>query len=162
MKWIVAADERGGIGKNGGLLVRIPADMKYFREKTLGKTVIMGRATLESFPGGKPLPKRRNIVLSRTLPEGDAYEVCRSIEELMELTASDNTNDLFVIGGGQIYDQLLPYCNEALVTEIRGVFDADTRITLPRDLPDWDKAAESDTIEENGVSYVFTVYRRRQ
>ena len=162
MKWIVAADERGGIGKNGGLLVRIPADMKYFREKTLGKTVIMGRATLESFPGGKPLPKRRNIVLSRTLPEGDAYEVCRSIEELMELTASDNTDDLFVIGGGQIYDQLLPYCNEALVTEIRGVFDADARITLPRDLPDWDKAAESDTIEENGVSYVFTVYRRRQ
>ena len=76
----------------------------------------MGRATLESFPGGKPLPERRNIVLSRTLPEGDAYEVCRSIEELMELTASDNTDDLFVIGGGQIYDQLLPYCNEALVT----------------------------------------------
>ena len=162
MKWIVAADERGGIGKNGGLLVRIPADMKYFREKTLGKTVIMGRATLESFPGGTPLPKRRTIVLSRTLPEGDAYEVCRSIEELMELTASDNTDDLFVIGGGQIYDQLLPYCNEALVTEIRGVCDADTRITLPRDRPDWDKAAESDTIEENGVSYVFTVYRRRQ
>ncbi len=162
MKWIVAADERGGIGKNGGLLVRIPSDMKYFREKTLGKTVIMGRATLETFPGGKPLPHRRNIVLSRTLTESADYEVCRSVEELLRLVASEKPDDLFVIGGGQIYDQLLPYCDEAFVTEIRGVYDADTVITLPRDLPDWEKSGESGIIEENGVSYSFAVYRRRK
>lgn len=162
MKWIVAADERGGIGKNGGLLVRIPSDMKYFREKTLGKTVIMGRATLETFPGGKPLPHRRNIVLSRTLTESADYEVCRSVEELLRLVASEKPDDLFVIGGGQIYDQLLPYCDEAFVTEIRGVYDADTVITLPRDLTDWEKSGESGTIEENGVSYSFAVYRRRK
>lgn len=162
MKWIVAADERGGIGKNGGLLVRIPSDMKYFREKTLGKTVIMGRATLETFPGGKPLPNRRNIVLSRTLTESADYEVCRSVEELLRLVASEKPDDLFVIGGGQIYDQLLPYCDEAFVTEIRGVYDADTVITLPRDLTDWEKSGESGIIEENGVSYSFAVYRRRK
>ncbi len=162
MKWIVAADERGGIGKNGGLLVRIPSDMKYFREKTLGKTVIMGRATLETFPGGKPLPHRRNIVLSRTLTESADYEVCRSVEELLRLVASEKPDDLFVIGGGQIYDQLLPYCDEAFVTEIRGVYDADTVITLPRDLTDWEKSGESGIIEENGVSYSFAVYRRRK
>ena len=68
MKWIVACDREGGIGKDGKLLVRLPSDMKYFRQQTLGKTVIMGRSTLESFPGGKPLPDRRNIVLSRRLP----------------------------------------------------------------------------------------------
>lgn len=162
MKWIVAADERGGIGKNGGLLVRIPSDVKYFREKTLGKTVIMGRATLETFPGGKPLPHRRNIVLSRTLTESADYEVCRSVEELLRLVASEKPDDLFVIGGGQIYDQLLPYCDEAFVTEIRGVYDADTVITLPRDLTDWEKSGESGIIEENGVSYSFAVYRRRK
>ena len=162
MKWIVAADERGGIGKNGKLLVRIPSDMKYFREKTLGKTVIMGRATLETFPGGKPLPQRRNIVLSRTLPESDDYEVCRSVEDLLNLVRSEDQETLFVIGGGQIYDQLLPYCDEAFVTEIRGTYDADTVITLPRDLPDWEKTDDKGIREENGVSYAFTVYRRRK
>ena len=128
MKWIVTADRDGGIGKDGKLLADIPTDMKYFRTKTKGKTVIMGRATLESFPGGKPLPMRRNIVLSRTLPESDAYEVCRSVEELLKLVQDDDSDDLYVIGGGQIYEQLLPYCDEAFVTELEAVFDSDTKI----------------------------------
>lgn len=163
MKWIVAADENGGIGKDGGLLVSIPTDMKYFREQTMGKTVVMGRATLESFPGGKPLPKRRNIVLSRTLEKSDRYEVCRSLEELRELLSEGERDEAFVIGGGQIYDQLLPYCDEALVTEIKGTFDADTFIMLPRDLPEeWEKIQESEPVTENDVTYSFTVYRRKK
>lgn len=160
MKWIVTADRDGGIGKDGKLLADIPTDMKYFRTKTKGKTVIMGRATLESFPGGKPLPMRRNIVLSRTLPESDAYEVCRSVEELLKLVQDDDSDDLYVIGGGQIYEQLLPYCDEAFVTELEAVFDSDTKIPLLSQLPEWKRVEESDRICENGVNYRFVVYRR--
>ncbi len=162
MKWIVVTDQNGGIGKNGGLLADLPTDMKHFRIKTKGKTVIIGRATLESFPGGKPLPMRRNIVLSKTLPESDDYEVCRSLEELLELVKDENQQDLFVAGGGQIYEQLLPYCDEAYVTEIEGTFDADTKIPLLSQRSEWERVEESDLICENDVSYRFVVYRRLQ
>ena len=161
MKWIVACDRNGGIGKDGKLLVRLPSDMKYFREKTVGKTVIMGRATLESFPGGKPLPDRRNIVLSKRLPYSDSYEVCRSVEELLELVKEEDADGLFVIGGGQIYRLLLPYCDEALVTEIDAVFEADTTIPLLSEEPGWERTQVSDPLFENGVSYAFAVYRRK-
>ena len=160
MKWIVVADRDGGIGKDGKLLADLPTDMKHFRAETKGKTVIMGRATLESFPGGRPLPMRRNIVLSRTLADSGDYEVCRSVEELLELIGNEDTNDLYVIGGGQIYEQLLPYCDEALVTELEAVFDSDTKIPLLSQLPEWDRAEESNMICENGVNYRFVVYRR--
>lgn len=82
MKLIAVQDRKGGIGMNGGLLMSLPTDMKYFRTTTTGHTVIMGRKTLESFPGGRPLPKRRNIVLSTTMDEGEGYEICRAPEEL--------------------------------------------------------------------------------
>ena len=160
MKWVVACDREGGIGKDGKLLVRLPSDMKYFRKQTLGKTVIMGRATLESFPGGKPLPDRRNIVLSRQLPENESYEVCRSEEELLELVKEEDPQDLCVIGGGQIYRLLLPYCDEALVTEIDALFAADTFIPLLSEDPQWECVSKSATVSESGVTYVFAVYRR--
>ena len=161
MKWIVVADPDGGIGKEGKLLADLPTDMKHFRTKTKGKTVIMGRATLESFPGGKPLPMRRNIVLSRTLPESEAYEVCRSVDELLELVKDNDPDDLYVIGGGQIYEQLLPYCDEAFVTELETVFDSDTKIPLLSQTPEWERTEESEPICENGIDYRFVVYRRR-
>ena len=160
MKWIVACDRRGGIGKDGKLLARLPSDMKYFREQTLGKTVIMGRATLESFPGGKPLPKRRNIVLSSRLPESSSYEVCRSVEQLLEMVKEENPDDLFVIGGGQIYRLLLPYCDEALITEIDEIFPSDTSVPLLSSDAEWKCVSKSSPVSENGVTYTFTVYRR--
>ena len=160
MKWIVACDREGGIGKDGKLLVRLPSDMKYFRKQTLGKTVIMGRSTLESFPGGKPLPDRRNIVLSLRLPESGSYEVCRSEAELLELVKAEDPQDLFVIGGGQIYRLLLPYCDEALVTEIDAVCAADTFIPLLSKDPEWKCVSKSEPVSESGVTYVFAVYRR--
>ena len=160
MKWIVACDRRGGIGKDGKLLVRLPSDMKYFRDQTLGKTVIMGRATLESFPGGKPLPKRRNIVLSSRLPESSSYEVCRSVEQLLEMVKEENPDDLFVIGGGQIYRLLLPYCDEALITEIDEIFPSDTSVPLLSSDAEWKCVSKSSPVSENGVTYTFTVYRR--
>ena len=85
MNLIVAVDEKWGIGKDGGLLAHLPEDMKYFRETTRGRTVVMGRRTLESFPGGKPLKNRVNMVLSRDeayAPEG--VRVYQRVEDVLE------------------------------------------------------------------------------
>ena len=121
MKLIAAMDEKRGIGKNGGLLCHLPSDLRYFKQVTLGRDVIMGRATLESFPGGRPLPGRRNIVLSKTLNRDDVL-IVRSVDELMNIAGID---DAFVIGGGQIYSQLLPYCDTAYITQLEGDFGAE-------------------------------------
>lgn len=162
MKMIAAADQKGGIGRDGGLLASLPGDMKYFREQTAGAAVIMGRKTLESFPGGKPLKGRRNIVLSRTLeaqPEA-GYEVCRSVEEAAALAEQEKERTVFVIGGGEIYKLMLPYCEEALITEIEADLNADTFIPVFSELEDWKAVSRSDVKEDNGIRYTFAVYRR--
>ena len=119
MKIIVAADKNWGIGKDNKLLVSIPADMKMFRQETTGKVCVMGRKTLESFPGGLPLKNRINIVLTRN----ENYKVkdaiiVHSIEELMEELKKYPAEDVYCIGGDTIYKQLLPYCDAAQVTKI--------------------------------------------
>jgi len=161
MKMIAAVGKKGEIGNRGGLLASLPGDMKYFRQQTMGKTVIMGRATLESFPGGKPLPKRRNIVLSTKLEPGQGYEVCRDLDELLELVKDEPEDDLMVIGGGSIYTMLRPYCEEALITEIDSEFEADTYIEPFGADPEWEKVQESEPAEENGHTYRFVIYRRK-
>lgn len=160
MKLIAVQDRNGGIGINGGLLASLPADMKYFRTTTTGHTVIMGRKTLESFPGGRPLPKRRNIVLSSTLGEGEGYEVCRSAEALDTMLSDEEKSDAFVIGGGQIYRLLLPLVDEAYITELDAELAADTFIPVFRGLEGWTEISAGDTIKENGMSYRFVIYRR--
>ncbi len=163
MKLIAASDRRGGIGRDGGLLASLPGDMKYFRETTAGAVVVMGRKTLESFPGGRPLKGRRNIVISRTLePAADAgYEVCRSAEDAALLAGEEKDRNVFVIGGGEIYALMLPFCEEAYITEIDAELEADTFIPVFSELPEWEKISSSDVKEENGLRYVFTVYRRK-
>ena len=114
MDIIVCIDKNNGIGKDGGLLFRIPEDMAYFRRMTVNKTVIMGRKTLESLPGGRPLKNRRNIVLTRNrdrVPDG--ADAVSSIDELKRAIGSDKA---FVIGGESIYAMLLDYCERAYVT----------------------------------------------
>lgn len=161
MKLIAVQEKNGGIGVNGGLLMSLPTDMKYFRTVTTGHTVIMGRKTLESFPGGRPLPKRRNIVLSTTIEGGEGYEVCRSIEELDGMLSDDEKENAFIIGGGQIYELMLPLADEAYITEIDAEIEADTFIPVFRALTDWERVSVSEEVEENGVKYVFAVYRRK-
>lgn len=162
MKLIAAQDRKGGIGLKGKLLVSLPADMKYFRTMTTGHTVIMGRKTLESFPGGRPLPKRRNIVISTTLDEGDGYEVCRAPEDLGSMLSDEELSDAFVVGGGQIYELLLPQVDVAYITEIDAEFKSDTFIPVFRGDDDWTTESVSEPIEESGVKYVFAVYRRNK
>ena len=162
MKLIAAEDRKGGIGRDGKLLAHLPSDMKYFKNTTTGGTVIMGRRTLESFPGGRPLPARKNVVISTTLPEREDCVVCRTPEEALQAVSQDDPEKTFVIGGGQIYRALLPYCEEALITEIDAEYEADTFLPVFSEEAEWEPVSAGEPIQENGVSYRFAVYRRRE
>lgn len=162
MKAIVVVDDNWAIGNQGRLLARLPGDLAYFREKTLGKTVVMGRATLESLPGGKPLPGRRNVVLSGSLESSPDYLVCRSVQEVYLTLVAEGLrfDDAFVIGGESVYKALLPYCDYAYVTKIEGAFPADKYFVDLDALPEWELVRQGDWQEENLLRYRFTEYRR--
>ena len=118
MNLIAAVDRNWAIGRNGKLLVSIPQDMAYFRQMTTGKVVIMGRKTLESFPKKKPLRNRaENIVITRQMDyQAEGATVVHSVEEALNAAARYDTRDVFVIGGGEVYRSLLPYCDTAYIT----------------------------------------------
>lgn len=116
MTLILVMDNDCAIGRNGGLLCRLPADMKHFRETTKGAAVIMGRKTYESFPK-RPLPDRENLVLSRSIKELDGARVFGDIDSLLDYVKTLKSK-VFVIGGGDVYKQLAPYCDEALITRL--------------------------------------------
>ncbi len=158
MKLIVAADKNWAIGKDNDLLCHLPGDLKYFKERTTGKTVVMGRKTLESLPGGKPLPKRTNIVLTRDENfEKEGCIILHSIEELLEKYGQE---DLMVMGGAEIYTKLLPYCDTCYITEIDKEFEADKYIPNVSIDPAFEKVWESEEQVENGISYRFVEYKR--
>ncbi len=157
MKLIAVADKNWGVGKDNKLLCHLPGDLKYFKENTLGKTIVMGRKTLESLPGGKPLPGRKTIILTRdkTLVNDDV-QIVHSIEELFSI----NDEELIVAGGGQIYNQLLEYCNSCLITKLDCSFDADTFLPDLDTSVDFEMIWQSEEQVENGISYRFTEYKR--
>ena len=138
MNLIVAVDKNWAIGKDNKLLVSIPQDMKFFRETTMGKVVVMGRKTLESFPGGQPLKKRTNIVLTRdkNYKVKDAI-VVHGVEELLEELKNYDEKEIYVIGGESIYRALLPYCKVAHVTKIDHAYEADTYFPNLDEMEDW-------------------------
>ena len=161
MHIIVAADKNWAIGRNNELLVRISNDMKNFRRLTEGNVVVMGRKTLESFPGGKPLKNRVNIVLSRNeqyAPEG--VRVYQRVEDVLEALKGCGEDDVFVIGGGMIYREFLPYCTKAYVTYIRRTFDVDTDFENLDRNGDWELESVSDAKEHEGISFEFRIYGR--
>lgn len=161
MNVIVNVDKNWAIGKGNKLLVSIPQDMKFFREMTMGKVVVMGRKTLESFPGGQPLKKRENIVLTgdRQYQAGDAV-VVHSMEELLEELKKYPPEDVFVIGGESIYRSLLPWCTKAYVTKTDHAYDADTWFPdLDRD-PEWKMTKSSEEQTYFDLEYYFTIYER--
>lgn len=164
MNFIVAVDEEWNIGNNGGLLVWIPEDLKQFKAKTINRVVVMGRKTLESFPGGKPLPDRANIVLTRqkSLPV-QGIEVCNSYTELFHILKKYNDDDIFIIGGGEIYNVLIPYCTIGYVTKIHKTFPADTCImNLDKD-ENWKLLKEEGPYEyKDNISYSYLKYQNMQ
>ena len=157
MQASVAVSQSWGIGRDGQLLFRLSADLRRFKALTTGHTVVMGRRTLQSLPDGKGLPNRRNLVLSRRpdyAPEN--AEVVTSVEALLR-TAGE---DAFVIGGQQVYEQLLPHCERVHVTKVLADAPADAFFPNLDEDPAWRIASVSDVLTENGISFQYVEYCR--
>lgn len=162
---IVAACDDWGIGYEGDMIVSNRADMRHFVETTTGHTVIMGRKTLESLPGGRPLKNRRNIVLTRDASFArEGVEVVHSLDEALASVADDD--EAWVIGGAEIYELFLPHCERAVVTKTHCRRLADTFFPDLDELDDWEVAETSDTMtiapeeEDHGIAFEFVTYRR--
>ena len=160
MNIIVAADQNWAIGKDNKLLISIPADMKFFRTTTTGKVVVMGRKTLESFPGGQPLKKRTNIVLTRD-KNYKVKDAIVEIEEVLEELKKYDSEDVYVIGGDSIYSQMLPYCDTAHVTKIDFAYEADSWFPNLDEDPEWKIAEESEEQTYFDLEYTFVKYVRK-
>ena len=161
MKLIAAVDKNWGIGYEGKLLVRIPADQKYFRQETTGKVIVMGRKTLESFPQGQPLANRTNIILTSKKELGvRGIILANSVEATLELLKDYEDDDIYIIGGETVYRQFLDYCDEALITKIDHEYQADAFFPdLDRE-PGW--RLEYDTEEQTyfDLEYRFLKYKK--
>ncbi len=163
MNCIVNVSRSWGIGNGGNLLVHLSEDLRMFRETTQGCAVILGRKTLSTFPGGRPLPKRRNIVLTRGDTPIEGAELCRSVPEALRLAAEiEKSTPVWVIGGAQVYRQLLPYCETAVVTKTEIDADADSFFPDLDADPDWTLEEAAEEKEENDVRVRFLTYRNRK
>lgn len=163
MNIIAAVDSNWAIGRKGQLLVSIPNDHRHFREETLGKVVVLGRRTLQTFPQGMPLGGRKNIILSRDPAfQVKGAAVVHSLEALMEEIRAYPSEDIYCIGGESVYRQLLPYCETAHITKIDRAYEADAYFPdLDRD-PEWKVTAESDEQTYFDIAYTFLRYDRRK
>ena len=160
MNAIVSVTRDWGIGCDGDLLIPNKADMKYFVEHTRGCTVVMGRKTLESFPGG-PLKGRRNIVISRNADyQVEGVEVVSSAEEALRLVKDEAPEKVWLIGGASIYRALLDNCSYAYVTKHDTVVDADTYFPNLDEDPAWEVCNEEDGgVTPEGVAFKFVTYK---
>ncbi|MBE5925214.1 MAG: dihydrofolate reductase [Lachnospiraceae bacterium] len=159
MQLIAAVDKNWAIGNGNKLLVRIPEDQKFFRETTMGHVVVLGRKTLDEFPGGMPLKGRTNIILSRNsdYKVKDAT-VVHSLEELFEELRKYDSDDIFIIGGESIYDMLYPYCDTAHITKVDYAYDADKFFPNLDEDSDWKVTADSDEHTYFDIEYYFYKY----
>ncbi len=157
---IAAVSQNLGIGKAGDLLFNIPEDKKFFRRTTLNHTVIMGRKTLESLPGGKPFKDRNNIVLSRDKSFScDGAAVCGSVEEVLALLKNDEES--FVVGGGEIYKAMLPYCGKAVITKVNSSPEAEVFFPNLDDDESWEMTEQSEEYDFEGLKYSFCTYVKK-
>ena len=161
MNIIAAVDANWAIGYRNELLVKIPNDQKWFQKITTGKVVVMGRKTMETFPNGMPLKNRTNIVLTgdRALRVKDA-ELVYGIEELLEKLRQYNTEDVYVIGGESVYEELLPYCDTAYITKIDYTYQADRYFPNLDNDADWHIESESEEQTYFDLEYYFVKYVR--
>ena len=161
MNLIVAVDKNWAIGKNNKLLVSIPDDMKFFRDTTTGKVVVMGRKTLESFPNSKPLKNRVNIVLTRDKDyKADGAVIVHSKEELDKELEKYASDDIYVIGGESIYRLLLDECHRAFVTYVDYGYDADTYFPNLEERPEWKLVEESEEQTYYDIEFYFRTYTK--
>lgn len=155
MNFIVACDKNLGIGYDNELLYHISQDLKHFKELTTGKVVVMGKNTLLSLPNSKPLPNRVNIVLSSTLKAQENIIVAKNLNELFKILSNYNSEDIFVIGGAQVYEQLYDYCDTGYITVIDGKKRANK--FFPRKI--WEDKSSSNVLfdEKTGLYYKFKI-----
>ena len=158
MDLIVAVYDDWGIGLNGDQPIALSADRKFFRRHTAGSTVIVGRKTVGSFPGSAPLPKRRNIVLTRQELNIPGFETARSPEEAVAMCAEDEK--VFVIGGGTVYRQMIPMCDRAVITKVHCTTPCDTWFPNLDESPEWTLTDTLESGEEDGIRYEMCVYSR--
>ena len=168
MKLIVAVDREWGIGYRGELLATVKEDLAHFRELTVGKTIVYGSSTLRTFPNGRPLKNRINLILSTNpnfKPEGAV--VLHSVEELIAYEKAHPEEDIVVVGGASVYKQLIPYCETAYVTRFDASFEKDAYFPNLDENPSWQCISVSETHYSNGATdtedrmpYCFTEYRR--
>lgn len=158
MELIVAVYDDWGIGKDGTQPVALSADRKFFRETTKGAMVIVGRKTLADFPGGRPLPNRINVVLTRQDVEIPDVVICHSPEEAAELAKT--AHRAMVIGGGSVYQQMLPLCDTAYVTKVHVTPESDTFFPNLDVETNWYLEEILQSGEENGISYEMCLYKR--
>lgn len=161
MKAIAAVDSNWAIGNKNRLLTNIPADMKFFREKTNGHVVVMGRKTLESFPNGLPLKNRTNIVLT----ENKGYQVKDAVivhteEELLEELKKYDSEEIYIVGGESIYRMMIPYCDTAYITKIDHAYEADTYFPNLDEMDGWKMTEESEEQTCFDLEYTFTKYEK--
>ena len=162
MDLIVAVDKNWAIGNKDNLLVSIPEDHKFFRNITMGNVVILGRKTLAGFPNGLPLAGRDNIILSRNKDfTAKGATIAHSKEELIEILKNYQDREIFVIGGGTVYEMLLPYCKYAHVTKIDYSYEADTHFENLDKNPDWTIVADSDEHTYFDLEYYFYKYENK-
>ena len=161
MKAIVAVDNNWAIGNEGKLLEHIPEDMKFFKNKTINKVVVMGRETFESLPGMKPLKDRVNIVLTKNDKiHRDDVIICNSIEQTIEKLKDYNDDDIFIIGGESIYRQFLKHCDEVFVTKIQGEYLADKFFVDLDNETNWVAMSESEEKTFKSIKYNFFEYKK--
>lgn len=157
---LVAMGNNNVIGRNNTMPWHLPRDLQYFKELTTGKTVVMGRKTLESI--GKPLPNRRNIVLSRTKSAIEGVEVIHELEEIFKIANENPEEELFIIGGGNIYNQAINFADRLYITHIEEDFVGDT--TFPNfSTEDWELVSKTAGTknEANPYYFYFAVYDRK-
>ena len=162
MNAIAAVSLNWGIGKGCDLLFHIKEDMQRFRALTSGGTVIMGRKTLESMPGGNPLPKRRNIVITRNpgFSHG-GVEVARSVQEALDLVSGDDGDKVWVIGGGEIYAAMLPHCRLCYLTRVYARPDCDVYFPDLDTRPEWQVLRSGPIVSDGALDYQFIEYVNR-
>ena len=160
MNCIVVVDQNWAIGCEGGLLFSLPTDMKRFRSLTLDGTVILGRKTLDSFPGGRPLPRRRNIVITHKVDfDREGCEIVPSPQAALEAAAGTEVEKLWVIGGGSVYTALLPKCKRVYLTRVDAAAEnADTFFPNLDKLQGWKLDCVGERVTENGLTYQFMEY----
>lgn len=162
MNLIACVDSNWAIGYKNELLVKIPSDQKFFRETTTGKVVVLGRKTRESFPGGQPLKDRVNIVLSRceSLQRRENEIIVNSMTECLEELKKYPDEDIFIIGGSSVYQQFLPYCNKAYITQVDREFSADVYFPNLAKNPEWKLVCESEEQTYFDNTFVYLTYER--